>query len=363
MKMKKTKKWIVTLMIAFAMAFVLALPASAEQTPLMPAAYQIYFSGIDNRGPLIAESRSDANVIITVNTETKQILLVHIPRDYFIEFASDPGFKDKLTNCGLKGISNVVASVNRFLDQRIEFYVRIGFQGVIDFIDANGGITVNSAYEFNTGKYHFAEGANTLDGAAALAFARERQSFDTGDRQRGQNQMALMSAIVESFSQGDALSNLQAFLTAMEGNYETNVPAQYILTLGASQVLDQSAWNIVTYSLNGTDSSFEGEYVMEPDMETVETAKTLMQRVMDGEMLDQADAPATSTVSNVIDLTDKELIRKTQEALNAAGYDCGEADGVIGAKTSQAIQDYEADHDLTPYSGMNRELLHSLGVI
>lgn len=365
--MRRTQivKMIMTLILSFALMAGLAFTVSAEQSNLLPAAYQVYFSGIDNRGELIAESHSDANIIITVNTDTKQILLVHIPRDYCIEFASDPGFRDKITNCGLKGISNIVASVNRFMGLQMEYYVRIGFQGVIDFIDANGGLDVYSEYEFTTGNmkgYHFVEGINKMDGAAALAYARERYAYDSGDRQRGRNQMYLMKALVDSFSKGSVLENLQSFLTAMEGNFETNIPAAYLLSMGTAQVLDQDSWNIVMYSLDGTESSVNGEYVMEPDMATVEEAKSLIQKVMNGEILDQeADGSGTVT-SKVTDFGDKELIMRVQAALNAAGYDCGEPDGIMGPNTEKAIYNYTVEHGISPTSSINYEIMNSLGI-
>ena len=326
------KKSMMSLIIAMFLLLTTALTAFAAEPQKQPepatteepsTAFQVYFSGIDNRGPLIEYSRTDANVIITVNTETKQILLVHIPRDFNVEYQE--GYKNKLTDNGVNGIESVLWSVNKLFDTEMKYYLRFNFQGFIDFIDAMGGVDVESEYDFTAySGDQFVKGLNHLNGAQALAFARERKSFAVGDRQRGRDQMILMRSVIDKFSAGPELEDYPAFLEATKECFETNLPKEYIIKLlqtqldlwkeqekeeqkqQAGQKTQQTSqaqaeqeerkatdWNVVIYSVNGSDAyNSWGAYVMEPDMETVEHAKELMQRVLDGEVLDQeVDAP------------------------------------------------------------------------
>ena len=356
--MKKMKRILAAMLIVLLAAQIM-VPVFAEESETSNA-FQVLFSGIDNRGPLIPESNTDANIIITVNTDTKQILLVHIPRDYYVE--AEDGTKDKLTNHGLKGIDSVLWAVNNFFEAEIQYYLRFNFQGFIDFIDAMGGIDVESEYTFSVGDYHYVKGMNHLNGSQALAFARERKSFKIGDRQRGRDQMLLMKAGIKAFTSGNALNNYAAILEMTRGCLETNVSYSYITRMLGAQLDSKAEWNVVMTSVDGTDSSSGSAYVMEPDMETVKKAQDLMQRVLDGEILDQEkDAPYHQD-AGALDFADKEYIKRVQTALNEAGYDCGEPDSIVGSRTKDAIRAYQEASGLDVTGIIGRELVKSLGV-
>ena len=122
--MKGIRK-LVLLFLTGVLLFLNVLSAFAEEANTPPAAFSVYFSGIDNRGPLIEKSRTDANVICTVNTDTRQILLVSIPRDYYVPLSVSNGQKDKLTHSGIYGIKAVVDSVNMLFGTDMQYYVRL----------------------------------------------------------------------------------------------------------------------------------------------------------------------------------------------------------------------------------------------
>ena len=327
-------------------------------------AFLVYFSGIDNRGPLIPESNTDANVIITVNTDTRQILLIHIPRDFNLEFVG-VGTEDKLCNCGMHGIQTVLDTVNNLMDTDIHYYIRFNFQGFIDFIDAMGGIDVFSEYEvytWNQPGAHLLEGMNHINGTDALAYGRERYSYNTGDFQRGRNQEWLIKAGVEAFTKGPLLDNFQIFLDLTRGCYETNVSMDYVENMLTKQQQERLDWNVVMYDLVGSSSTAQNKYRMEPDMETVKKAQDLMQRVLDGEILDQEKDAPYNRDAGALDFADKEYIKRVQTALNEAGYDCGEPDGVVGPGTQAAIRAYQEASGLDVTGIIGRELVKSLGV-
>jgi anionic cell wall polymer biosynthesis LytR-Cps2A-Psr (LCP) family protein len=176
-------------------------------------------------------------------------------------------------------------------DVNVDYYFRVNFGGFEDIVDALGGVTVYSEYSFTTydGNYSFSAGDNTLNGAQALGFARERKAFITGDRQRGVNQMALIKAIVNKVLSPSILANYSSLLESVQGNFETSVPMSVLSKLVRDQLSDGGSWNIVTYSVDGTGDSqipyslSTYSYVMWPDEDTVATAKDLISQVLNGE--------------------------------------------------------------------------------
>jgi len=152
-------------------------------------------------------------------------------------------------------------------------------------------VTVHSDYAFNTKTHSFKEGDNHLDGAAALSFARERYAFTEGDRQRGENQMAVIKAVINKAMSPAILSNYTELLESVAGNFETSMPYDMIAELVRDQLNKGGSWNIVSCSVNGTGdmrvpySMSETAYVMIPDQSTVDAAKAKIDMVYQGEDL------------------------------------------------------------------------------
>lgn len=260
--------------------------------------YTIYVSGIDTRGEMTASSRSDVNIILTINTRTKQILMVSTPRDYFVPLSISNGVPDKLTHAGIYGVNVSMDTLNMLYDININYYFRLNFAGFEKIIDALGGITVNSDYEFdsqNTKGYHFNKGENHLNGEQALVFSRERYAFKEGDRQRGRDQMAVIQGVVDKVTQPAFLKNYLSVMDSLDGCFETNVPYDVIASLVRRQLDEGGTWQVLSYSADGTGdtqkpySMSQKAYVMIPDQTTVDKAKTLMKKVREGFMLSDAD--------------------------------------------------------------------------
>ena len=257
--------------------------------------YTIYVSGIDNRGGIVAKSRSDVNIIVTANTATRQLLLVSTPRDYYVPLSISNGVPDKLTHAGIYGINVCMDTLGMLYDIDINYFVRLNFDGFINIIDALGGITISSDYEFtskNVAGYHFNKGENFVNGEQALAFARERYAFSEGDRQRGKNQMAVIKGVVDKALSPELLKNYSSILSSVQGCFETNISYEEIARLLQQQLADGGSWNVVSYSVDGTGdtqkpySMSQNAYVMVPDYSTVDHAKELMQKVCDGESIE-----------------------------------------------------------------------------
>lgn len=256
--------------------------------------FTLYVSGIDTTGSPMVNRNSDVNILISVNTKTRQILMISTPRDFYVPLSISNGVKDKLTHAGCYGIQVSVDTLEMLYGVNIDNYLKVNFTGFVNVIDQLGGVNVYSEYDFKsvTGA-EFVKGNNYLDGKQALAFARERKAFPSGDRQRGKNQMAVIKAIIEKCTTSDALLNYENILDAVSSSIATSMSSEQITDLIKMQLSDMSGWNIVTYSADGTGASEvtysipTPKYVMVPNMDTVNQAKEYLRQIYSGEVLTQ----------------------------------------------------------------------------
>lgn len=328
------------------------IQSAEESTPIEPITtanggkvYTIYLSGIDTRGEMTAKSRSDVNIIATVNTDTHEILLVSTPRDYFVPLSISGGAPDKLTHAGIYGIDVCMDTLGMLYDIDINYYFRINFGGFVKVIDALGGITVNSDYDFDSKNilgYHFNKGENYLNGEQALIFARERYAFQEGDRQRGKNQMEVIRGVVKKALSPEILTSYSSILSSLDGCFGTNITYEEIAQILQQQLTNGGDWTIVSYSVNGTGatekpySMSQKAYVMVPDYNTVDKAKSLMEKVRNGEVVTQEEADAPVSGSTSTDSTSTEAVTEpgTVASETQAATDTTAADGITTEGTA-----------------------------
>ena len=249
--------------------------------------FVVYLSGIDTRSnSLPARSLSDVNIILAVNPNTKNILMIHIPRDYYVQLHGTTGNKDKLTHAGtIGGIEMSMGTIEDLLEIEIPYYIRVNFNAVVNLVDAIGGININSDVNYSFTCWtdrscKFNPGLNYVGGKCALAFARERHAYETGDRHRGENQEQVIELIIDKVtSSSTIINNYSNILTALDGTFETNLTMDDITNLVKMQIDNMSPWHIESYNVDGTGASLptysypnQNLYVMNPNMETVTEA-------------------------------------------------------------------------------------------
>jgi len=269
--------------------------------------FAIYISGIDTYGDISSVSCSDVNMVLVVNPKTHQILMVSIPRDYYVQLHGTTGNKDKLTHAGSYGIEMSIQTIEDLLDMNINYYVKVNFTSLIDIVDALGGVDVYSEYTFTSIEgYSYTAGYNSVDGIEALWFARERKAFIDGDRQRGRNQQALIDAIFRKATSKSVITKYNSLLDGINGSFVTNMSVDRITALIKMQLSDNAKWTLTSTSLDGTDSSnytytYSNQllYVMEPNMDSVEAAKNMIDQVYNGEKLTASYEDASSDVHTV----------------------------------------------------------------
>lgn len=252
--------------------------------------FNIYISGIDTYGSISSVSRSDVNIIATVNPIQHKILLTSIPRDYYVKLHSKIGYRDKLTHAGIYGVDESISTIEDLLGIDINYFIKVNFTSVVDIVDILGGINVYSDYAFTSmNGTTFSKGYNNLNGEKTLSFVRERYAFNDGDRQRGRNQEAVIKALIKKVTNPSILLKYDTLLEKISSKIETNIPEKDILALLKMQINDNINWEIETNNLDGQNSSNytysypnQKLFVMEPNVKSIEMSKTKIKELING---------------------------------------------------------------------------------
>ena len=256
-------------------------------------AFNIYISGIDTYGPISSVSRSDVNIIMTVNQETKKILLTTTPRDAYVPIADGGNNQnDKLTHAGIYGVDASIHTLENLYGIDLNYYARLNFTSFLKLIDLLGGVDVYNDQEFTSlhGNYHFPVGNVHLDSEQALGFVRERYSLANGDGDRGRNQQKVISAIVQKLTSAEALKNFDDIMQSLQDSVQTNMPPETMVSLVNAQLASGGKYTVITRDLKGTgrmdlpsyampDSNL---YMLEVDPNSLETLKVEIKDIMEG---------------------------------------------------------------------------------
>lgn len=273
--------------------------------------FAVYVAGNDTRASgLTTVGRTDVDMIMVVNPTSRQILLVSIPRDYYIE---NPGLSDgmdKLTHLGNQGIRNTLDGINRKFNLNLTDYLCTNFTHFEALVDALGGVTINNPYAFdgeNSGDYHFDAGEITLNGEHALAYSRERYSLSNGDYGRNEHQGIIMQAILEKVQQNAAAGDKAGVLAALSANFLTNVNINDLYNLYTSSGDVAQPWQYIRYHLGGT-GTMAGTvsmgmsrmlYVCQPFESQVQFTTDVVNRMLNGETISEDPLPDQESTSYI----------------------------------------------------------------
>ena len=245
-----------------------------------------------------AAFNGDTLMLITFNPTTLTATMVSIPRDTYVPIACNNNRYAKINSSAAYGTSCVIDTVSNFLDVEIDYYVKINFKGVVELVDAIGGVEVDvEAPTYNSDKYdgmmceqnsdrHFGSslvciepGLQTLNGEQALAYARNRHMYIGGDLDRIRHQQQVVEAIASKALQFSSITDLQNILNAISSNIATNMDTNTILSgynvvknmvsnvIGGEDLLNINKAYLETYSLPvyvpsmGYTTSAQGYYV------------------------------------------------------------------------------------------------------
>ena len=255
--------------------------------------FNVYISGIDTYGPISSVSRSDVNIIMTVNRETKKILLTTTPRDSYVPIADGGNNqKDKLTHAGIYGVDASIHTLENLYGIDLNYYARLNFTSFLKLIDLLGGVDVYNDQEFtaHTNGKHYPVGNVHLDSEQALGFVRERYSLADGDRDRGRNQQKVIVAILQKLTSTEALKNYDGIIKGLQDSIQTNMPLETMMNLVNAQLESGGTYKINSQDLKGTgrmdlpsyampDSNL---YMMEISDSSLESVKAAINDVLEG---------------------------------------------------------------------------------
>lgn len=238
--------------------------------------YAVYISGIDTYGEIGNISRSDVNIVAVINPQSKKVLLINTPRDYYVQLHDTTGSRDKLTHAGIYGPDVSRLTLQDLYQTPIDYSLRINFTTLIKTIDAIGGVRVYSDNAFSAGGHTYVRGYNDLNSEQALDFARTRKAFQDGDRTRGQNQQRVIEAIIAKLNDPRSLIKYQELTKTLSNSFQTNASKNEIANILKQQMNNLDNWKVESVSAEGYDShnvtySMGGTklYVMEPNPESL----------------------------------------------------------------------------------------------
>ena len=258
--------------------------------------FNVLISGSDTRGGFDENGRSDVIMVATVNPKSHTILLTSIPRDFYVTTVCDEGdgcmqgALDKITHTGIHGTNTTKRTVEKLLGIEINYTFKVGFDTVTELVDVLGGVDVyvEPGYATTTSSFSVHEGLNHLNGQQALAYARERYSYEEGDRQRTKNQQQVLMGIVREATKPSVITNYAAIMDTMANTFSTTMSNDEITALIKYQLNNNPTWNMEQYMVDGTGDTLmcaelgDAAYVMIPDQSTVKLAKDKISAVLAG---------------------------------------------------------------------------------
>ena len=227
--------------------------------------FNVYISGIDTYGPVSSVSRSDVNIIMTVNKKTGKILLTTTPRDSYVKIADGGNNQyDKLTHAGLYGVDSSIHTLENVYGIKIDYYARLNFTSFLKLIDTVGGVDVynDQAFVSHVGKKNFQPGLLHMNSDMALSFVRERYSLTGGDHDRGKNQEKVIAAIIKKLTSKEGLVNYQSVIKELSESIQTNMPIETAMGLANEQLRAGKEYIVASQALTGTGSMSLLSYAM-----------------------------------------------------------------------------------------------------
>ena len=267
--------------------------------------FSVLLAGVDG-GASLEEGRTDSLMVATFNKESRQVTLVSIPRDSYVDIIIDDEepFKDKINHAyAYGGIDTTIATVENLLDIPIDYYATINFDGIEDLVDAVGGVEIDVLIPISgkaTGDVELEPGVQVLNGKEALAYARMRKQDPAGDIGRAGRQQQVIEAIIHEATTINSFTKLNRIMNAVGENIRTN------MTLSEASQLQPYAKSLKSFNretLEGTDLTLNGVYYYEIDPADLRDAQALLQTELgmpvtaDEPSNDETDDSMTETIT------------------------------------------------------------------
>lgn len=249
--------------------------------------FTILVMGIDSRSTDIkATANGDSNILVTFDPQTGEITTLTTPRDSRIPITCQNNSLDKLTHAAAYGgINCTKKTLEQLYNIKVDYTFRINFTGVIDVVNALGGIEVEiPKNQVNAGSKRFCEQNShgkkgticfvegkkmKLNGEQALAFARNRYNQDGGDFYRGRNQQIVIEAILNKAKKINNINTVSSLLTSASKNIETTLQMSDIVALYDIMIGLQNKVHIEKLYISGSTPTIDGVSYVVPNDEDI----------------------------------------------------------------------------------------------
>lgn len=257
--------------------------------------FNVLISGIDTAGDINSVSRSDVNIVMTVNSKNHEVLLTNIQRDMQLQLHGTTGIKDKLTHAGIYGIDMSRQTIEDFLDTKIPYYIRVNFDSLVKVVDSIDGVDIDNDVAFKGYTRNFEVGKLHLNGKEALEYARERKKMPSGDYTRGLHQEKIIEAIINKVTTSKKiLNNYSKFTSVLDEFIQTNIPSSTIKAYVKEQIDAMPKWKVISRAVESSDSALTETYSMPgmnlyvafPDENSVRTASTIINGMLENKKYD-----------------------------------------------------------------------------
>lgn len=257
--------------------------------------FNVLISGIDTAGDINSVSRSDVNIVMTVNSKNHEVLLTNIQRDMQVQLHGTTGIKDKLTHAGIYGIDMSRQTIEDFLDTKIPYYIRVNFDSLVKVVDTIGGVDIDNDVAFKGYTRNFEVGKLHLNGKEALEYARERKKMPSGDYTRGLHQEKIIEAIINKVTTSKKiLNNYSKFTSVLDEFIQTNIPSSTIKAYVREQIDTMPKWKVISRAVESSGSALMETYSMPgmnlyvtfPDENSVRTASTIINGMLENKKYD-----------------------------------------------------------------------------
>lgn len=257
--------------------------------------FNVLISGIDTAGDINSVSRSDVNIVMTVNSKNHEVLLTNIQRDMQVQLHGTTGIKDKLTHAGIYGIDMSRQTIEDFLDTKIPYYIRVNFDSLVKVVDSIDGVDIDNDVAFKGYTRNFEVGKLHLNGKEALEYARERKKMPSGDYTRGLHQEKIIEAIINKVTTSKKiLNNYSKFTSVLDEFIQTNIPSSMIKLYVREQIDTMPKWKVISRAVESNGSALVETYSMPgmnlyvafPDENSVRTASTIINGMLENKKYD-----------------------------------------------------------------------------
>lgn len=261
--------------------------------------FTVFIAGSDSRdAQLSLRTRTDVDIIMSVNPNTKQILICSLPRDSYVPNPAMDDSYDKLTHLGIYTISNSLKGISQYMGIDLERYLLVNFTTYKSIVDALGGVDIYNPYAFSSGKTDFPEGMIHLNGDSALAYVRARYSLPNGDFGRNEHQIIVLRAMIQKILSPEIINSFTELMDALSGTFLTNIATDSIWAFANMQINDLASWDVIQYHITGSTggaetASMPGRQlsVVFPNENQVSFVREEILKMMKNEKISQEEMP------------------------------------------------------------------------